>query len=118
LRGPPWSLLFLTELSSRLKERFWAPVCAKSLRFLHLLKRGNMVPRTITSTANGINNHEVQLLAGAVGVVSAAAGVLAVAAGVAAAVVGVTTVSADVLAVTSGAVAAAAAAAGFADSPR
>ena len=102
----------MSELSSRLKERFWAPVRSNIFRFLHLLKTGTSVARTITSTANGIKIHEDQLLAGAVGVVAAAAGVLAVAAGVVVAAAGVTTVSAGVVTVSAGAAAAAAGAAG------
>ena len=101
-----------SELSSRLKERFWAPVRSKSFRFLHLLRTGTIVARMITTTANGIKSHELQLLPVAVGGGSAAAGVLAAAAGVVVAAAGGLTVSDDVLAATAGA---AVAAAGSAD---
>ena len=91
------------------------PVRSKLFRFLHLLREGASVPRTITSTANAIKSHKDPRLAGAVGVVGTAAGVLsvsedvlAVVARVVAAASGVLTVSEDVPAVTAGAVGAAA----------
>jgi hypothetical protein len=104
-----------SELASRVKERFSAPVRSKSFRFLHLLKTGTIVPRTITSKANAIKNDTDQPLEVATGGVAAAAGVLAasedeleVAAGGVAAAAGVLAVSEDELALTSGAVVAAA----------
>ena len=106
----PWS-----ELASRVKERFGAPVRSKLFRFLHRLRKGTMVPITITSTANAIKNHKDQPLEVAVGVVATATGVLtgsedvlAVAAGVVPPASGVMTVSEDVLAVAAGAMVAAA----------
>ena len=106
----PWS-----ELASRVKERFWAPVRSKSFRFLHLLKKGNSAPMTITSTATAIQSQKDQLLEVTVGVVATAAGVLTgsadvleVAAGVVAASAGVLTVSEDELAMAAGVVVAAA----------
>ena len=84
-----------------------APVPSKAFCFLHLLKNGNIVPMTITSTATAIQSHKDQPPELAAGVVAVAAGVLTgsedvleVAAGVAAAAAGVLTVSEDELAVT------------------
>jgi hypothetical protein len=118
LRDSASSLLALSELASRVKERFGVPVRSKLFRFLHLLREGASMPRTITSTANPIKSDRDPRLAGAVGVVGTAAGVLsvsedvlAVAAGVVAAS-GVLTVSEGMPAVTAGVVAAVAGVAG------
>jgi len=115
LRGSASALLALSELASRVKERFGAPVRSKLFRFLHLLREGASMPRRITTTANPIKSDKDPRLAGAGGVVGTAAGVLtvsadvlAVVAGVVAAASGVLTVSEDVSAVTAGVVVAAA----------
>lgn len=71
------SLLPWSELTSRLKERFGAPVRSKLFCFLHLLKKGNPVPMTITSTANAIQSQRVQSREVAAGLGAAASGVLA-----------------------------------------
>ena len=114
MRGSASSLLALSELA-RVKERFGAPVRSKFFRFLHLLREGTSMPRTITSMAKPIKSHRDPRLAGAVGVVGTAAGMLSVsedvlagAAGVVAAASGVLTVSEDVPAATAGGVGAAA----------
>jgi hypothetical protein len=98
--------LLWSKLDSRVKERFGVPVRSKFFRFLHLLREGASVPRTITSTANAIKSHKDPRLAGALGVLGTAAAVLsvsedvlAVAAGVVVAAAGVLSVSEDVLAV-------------------
>lgn len=115
MRGSASSLLPLSELASRVKERFGAPVRSKLFRFLHLLREGASMPRRITTTANPIKRAKDPRLAGAGGVVGTVAGVasvsedeLGVAAGAVAAVSGVLTVSADAPAVTGGVVVAAA----------
>jgi len=96
-----------SELASRVKERFWAPVRSKSFRFLHLLKIGAIVPIAIITTASKIKSHKAPRLAGAAGVV-AAAGVLAASEDALAGAAGVAAAAAGVLAVAAGVVAAAA----------
>ena len=75
------------------KERFWALVCSKSFRFLHLLKSGVSAPITSTSTIKetkipgdppqtDVVDFAGGELTGAGGALEVAAGVEAVAAGV------------------------------------
>ena len=80
------------------KERFSAPVCSKFFRFLHLLRRGAIVPRTMTTTANAIKNQKDAPLAGFVGEVAAVAGALAVSRELLAVSAGVASTAAGVLA--------------------
>jgi hypothetical protein len=107
-------------LASFVNERFWGPVRASIFRFLHLVRRGTIVPTTITRTAHKIKIHKEP--AAALCVAGAAAGVLAAsedepaAASGVVGVVGVTaallSASAEVLATGSGVVGVAAGFAG------
>jgi hypothetical protein len=90
------------------KERFSAPVCSKFFRFLHLLRRGAIVPMTITNTANAIRNQKDPPLAGFVGEVAAVAGALAVSGELFAVSAGVDSTAAGVLVGVAGGVASAA----------
>jgi hypothetical protein len=51
-----WSELASFLLASFVKERFGVPVRSSIFRFLHLLRRGTSVPKTITSTTNEIKS--------------------------------------------------------------
>jgi hypothetical protein len=97
----PWS-----ELASFVKERFWALVCAKSLRFLHLLKRGTSALMSSTTTTRETNIHRDPPLALGAGLVAASTGVLAVSEGASTGAAGVATsgvAAAGVLTVSAGA---------------
>lgn len=65
-----------SELATGFKERFWAPVRSKSLRFLHRLTSGAIVPSTITTTANAIRSQNDPPLAGTAGAAATGPGVL------------------------------------------
>ena len=112
LRGTEESLLLGSELASLVKERFSAPLRSKFFRFLHLLRRGAIVPMTITTTANAIRTQKDAPLAGLVGRVTAVAGALAVSEDVLAVSAGVASTAAGVLEGVAGEVASAAGVAG------
>jgi len=94
------------------KERFSRPVRSKFFFFLHLLRRGAIVPIAMTTTANAIKNQKDAALAGFVGEVEAVAGAPAVSGELFAVSAGVDSTAAGVLVGVAGGMASAAGVAG------